>query len=115
MAGFVTVQVDGMDALIVSLTAMQKNVPEKIINIMHEVGTDAKDVMDSHTPVRSGELKSRNQVQLEEGGFTLMNDSDHALFVEEGTRKMSAQPFLAPAVEFAIQELNQRLPEAFTA
>lgn len=111
----VTVQWEGLDAWISLVVGMKQTTPEKAKEIMGEIGESAKSVMDAHTPVRSGELKAGNTLTETVQGFDLSNAVDHAIFVEKGTRRMRAQPFLEPATEYAAQEMDARLPQALEA
>lgn len=52
-------------------------------------------------PVDTGRLKRSIEVQTEKQGFVqrVISDVPYAPYVEFGTRKMHAQPFLTPAAE----------------
>jgi HK97 gp10 family phage protein len=111
--GEASVEWIGLDTFIAKIQGIGEKAPDKARSIMKEIGDTAKDTMDANTPVRTGDLKSHNRVEEDDsGGFVLINDSDHAIFLEMGTRYMSAQPFLAPAMEQAAQDLD-RLHEVF--
>jgi HK97 gp10 family phage protein len=103
---------EGLDTFIAKMETMGEKVTEKAGEIMGEIGTEAKDLMDAGTPVDTGELKSHNQLQADNLIFILINDSDHAVFLEKGTRYQPAQPFLAPATENAAQQMAEKLPKA---
>jgi HK97 gp10 family phage protein len=118
---------EGLDAWIAKVSSMQERVPEQADAIMAEIGADAKEVMDSNTPVwqgppdedhHPGRLKEGNTLTPTESGFELSNatQSDRGapynIFVEEGTRHMAAEPYLQPATEFAAQAMEERLPRA---
>ena len=107
-----TVTWEGLEGWISLVVDMRKTTPEKVKTTMDEIGKDSKMVMDAHTPVRSGKMKSNNTLTETEQGFDLSNATDYAVFVEKGTRKMKAQPFLEPATEYAAQEMDARLPTA---
>jgi HK97 gp10 family phage protein len=96
-------------------------VPEKASSIMAEIGNDALEMMQGKTPVwkgkpdRShipGKLKEGDTLEETGDGFKLSNAVKYAKFVNYGTRKMEAEPFLDPAVEFAAQAMADRLPQA---
>lgn len=77
--------------------------------VMEEVGDFCKRKMDYYVPVDTGFLKSRNDYKI--SGFfnlklTLINDCYYAGFVEFGTSKMMAQPFIRPAFENHIGEIR---------
>ena len=49
-------------------------------------------------PIDSGLLQSRISSETTEYGHFVVADTDYAAFVELGTSKMAAQPFLRPAM-----------------
>jgi HK97 gp10 family phage protein len=63
-----------------------------------QVQTDAK----SFCPVRTGALRESIRTEMD-GDLTAAVGSDlnYSVFVELGTRRMTAQPYLTPAVEVA--------------
>lgn len=122
-----TVIWEGLDTWINKVSVMKERVPEQAQAIMEGIGSDALEIMQSNTPVYSGppeedhhpgRLRAGDKLTPIQGGFELSNatKSDRGaaynVFVEEGTRKMEAEPYLAPAVEFAKQAMAQRLPKA---
>lgn len=115
-----TVTWEGLEGWISLVVDMWKTTPEKVKEIMGEIGEDAKGVMDAHTPVghrvtkthKPGTLKAGNTLTETDEGFDLSNAVEYADFVNSGTKKMKAQPFLDPAVEHAKQEMDARLPNA---
>jgi len=54
-------------------------------------------------PVRTGELRDSGHIEAEDAGNVqsraVVFDAPHAVFVEFGTVKMAAQPFLRPALD----------------
>lgn len=60
--------------------------------------------MQDRTPVDTGELRDSEYVDIfEEVGRYQLNigaDADHALFVELGTSRMSAQPYIRPTLDY---------------
>lgn len=77
--------------------------------ILERVGEFCKTKMDYYVPVDTGYLKSRNQYKVSKyfvQKLTLINDSHYALFVEYGTYKMLAQPFVRPAIYNHLSEIR---------
>lgn len=103
----------GLTQLVVRMQELRSSVPANVTAMMDRLGADTKAAMDTFTHVRTGVLKAGNELLLEEKAFTLQNNVYYAKFVEFGTRKMTARPFLGPAVEAAIQELPSRILEVF--
>lgn len=63
-------------------------------------------------PVDTGELKNSIHSELgEEGGFIAV-DAEHGPFVEYGTDRMAAQPYLRPAIETKTDEALQLIAKA---
>lgn len=58
-------------------------------------------------PVDKGDLKASGKVVEQGEGATVVYDSDHSAYVEFGTIKMKAQPYLRPAYENNINELTR--------
>jgi HK97 gp10 family phage protein len=69
--------------------------------------------MQGLTPVDSGELRDSEYVQVyEEGGRVVMQigaEAGHAIFVELGTSKMSAQPFIRPTFDWLQRQVPQTM------
>lgn len=103
----------GMEEFMSEMQGMRERVPGAIQELMDSIGADTKDSMDNFTHVRSGTLRAGNTVIFQDNGFELRNNVYYASFVEFGTRKMEARPYLAPAVEVGIQLLISRAPTVF--
>jgi HK97 gp10 family phage protein len=59
---------------------------------------------------RSGELRSNNEVSLEYAGWAIVEyNAEYAAYVEMGTWKMAARPFLKPSVEKAEPILAEKI------
>lgn len=76
---------------------------------VERVGEFCVDKMNYYVPVDTGFLRSRNRYKV--SGFfklklTLINDCYYAGFVEFGTSKMIAQPFIRPAFENHLSEIR---------
>lgn len=55
--------------------------------------------MQSLTPVDTGALLDSEDVLVEGDSVSLVATSDHAIFVEFGTSRMAAQPYMRPAID----------------
>ena len=75
--------------------------PEKtkvvVAKVARDIEADAKNVV----PVDTGNLKNSIDVEFENDGLTAIvaPHTEYAAFVEFGTRRMSAQPYMIPAAE----------------
>ena len=55
--------------------------------------------MQALTPVDEGDLRDSEDVFIENETVVVFAGTDHAVFVEMGTSKMEAQPYMRPAVD----------------
>lgn len=62
-------------------------------------------------PVRTGHLRSNSEVEGDGGNSLIKFNAEYAAYVELGTRKMAAQPFLTPAVNRGEKRLIELLKE----
>lgn len=53
-------------------------------------------------PIDTGELQGSIHYTSADGRYYVGADAEHASFVEQGTSKMAAQPFLRPAMTTAL-------------
>lgn len=68
------------------------------LEALKAVGEFCKNKMDEKVPIDTGYLKSRNEYKIASNELFLQNDAHYAGYVENGTSKMAAQPFMKPAV-----------------
>lgn len=72
---------------------------EKGQRIAEEAATQLVKEERQLVPVRTGKLKASITMRSTEKGVEVNSQlQDYGLYVEEGTRKMSAHPFIAPAL-----------------
>jgi HK97 gp10 family phage protein len=103
--------IKGMEELFAKLSKLELIVDEDIFDgVDNLLESDAK----SLCPVRSGNLQSSIHSEVTVDGndvvLTLGADAEYASFVELGTSKMAAQPFLYPAMK-----QNERVIESTVA
>ena len=85
---------------------------------VHTIVENAGDNMVIHAqgivPVRTGNLMASIFAEVDEDNLavTLGATADYASFIEYGTVKMRAQPFLEPAAAIGQEEMNARIEEA---
>lgn len=76
------------------------------------VELDFKPVAQSLAPVRSGALRDSIDGTVGPNQIRVFADTDYASFVEEGTSKQPAQPFMKPAFDIARPKLSARTRKA---
>ncbi len=71
--------------------------------------------MQGKTPVDTGELKGSENVSVGSKQLTLTAGTDHCAYVEFGTRKMAAQPYMRPTVEGGAGQVASEITSAVSA
>jgi HK97 gp10 family phage protein len=89
-------------------SAMQKYVHELLACWAADVKALAKQL----APVRTGYLRSSIYAKVQEWVAEIGAEATYAMFVEFGTRYMQARPYLFPAVEEYLPELERIILEA---
>ena len=81
-------------------------------NFAYIIGQGAQTVCESLCPVDTGRLQS--SINVQHGGNTavISADTEYAVFVEFGTSKMAAQPYLVPALLSNTQAILSAIAEA---
>lgn len=64
-----------------------------------------------YCPVDTGTLKRSIDLEISDMGFTATSaaHTDYAAYVEYGTRKMEAQPYMGPAYEQTVEEFKSHI------
>jgi len=84
---------------------MQRQVHEHLATWAENVKTDAACMV----PVRTGYLRSTIYTRIQEWNTEVGAEAAYAAAVEFGTRHAMAQPFISPAVQARLPELEQVL------
>ncbi len=100
----VSVDTSKLDAIIAKLPGNR----DKIIKAaaFHVLGEARK-----RAPVATGALRDNSEVVNGDGYTNVEFRQEYAAYVELGTHKMAAQPFLTPAVEAEAKLLEKRLKD----
>lgn len=141
MASSVTVKVEGLRELGERMKGLSEDMNNRIARAATAAGAVViRDAAKQKAPVRTGNLKkniivkrlpkgessltSEHIVTVRKGKLTKkqqasgLNDAFYAQFVEYGTAKMPAQPFLRPAYdqnkEKAVQAIKDRISKRLT-
>ena len=75
--------------------------PDKTRAVVRKASFDVEGQAKSRVPVDTGALKNSISTEFEDGGLTgvIAPHMEYATFVEFGTKRMSAQPYMTPAAE----------------
>ena len=87
---------------------IENNLPDIIGQVAQTVCESAK----SLCPVDTGRLQSSINVQPGGNTAVISADTEYAVFVEFGTSKMAAQPYLVPALLSNTQAILSAIAEA---
>ena len=87
---------------------------EEVHDIVETAGDNMVTYAQGIVPVRTGNLMASIFANVDEDDLsvTLGATADYASFIEYGTVKMRAQPFLEPAAAIGQEEMNARIEEA---
>lgn len=95
--------VTGGDQVIKNLSSLERAIVREIVSACEAVQSEVMNTAKRLVPVDTGHL----QGSIQPGGIKITNDNveatvvanaEYASFVEHGTRKMRAQPYLTPAL-----------------
>ena len=99
--------VTGFADFLANVQALQASVPVTVHDIVEQATAYGLTVTCDSTPVVTGYLQSRNQMEEAPEStttiivYTLFNDADYADYVCFGTRFQDAQDFLTPGIDAA--------------
>ena len=91
--------------------------PEKTSQVVRKASFDIEGQAKDRAPVDTGALKNSISTEFENNGLIgiIAPHVEYATFVEFGTKRMSAQPFMTPAAEAVapafISAMKQMLQE----
>jgi HK97 gp10 family phage protein len=92
-------------------SGMQRHVHRYLASLAAEVKAEAMRLV----PVRTGYLRSKIYARIQEWVAQIGADATYALFVELGTRHMRAQPYLWPAIQQYLLQLENIICQAIDA
>ena len=82
--------------------SMQREVHGYLVGWAEAIESEAQKLV----PVRTGYLRSTIYAKVKEWVAEIGADASYALFVEFGTRYMQAHPFMQPAIQSHLPELE---------
>lgn len=109
---------DMNDELIRNLEKMAERFADNLAEEFEEMRDDMQEEAEDRVPVRSGALKSSIDFKVERDADEIVinlnidNLEDYWDCVEFGTSKQRPQPYLRPAIEKGMDEIQERLQRA---
>ena len=106
-----TIELEDLDEL---TDEQSQALEEEVHAIVENTGDNMVTYAQGIVPVRTGNLMASIFAEVDEDNLavTLGATADYASFIEYGTVKMRAQPFLEPAAAIGQEEMNARIEEA---
>lgn len=94
------------DEVTALINHLAEQLPKRVKNeILAEYVTEVYTVSQMLVPIRTGHLQRSGRVNKQAG--TVNYDADYAGYVEFGTSKMDAQPYVRPAMKQARQVIRR--------
>ena len=96
--------ISGVEIIEDNRKAVSQGIKEAIRSALREIGRVAVEHATDKVPVRTGNLKSSIAYDSDDERVIIGSDVYYASYVELGTSKMAAQPYLRPAVQDHAEE-----------
>ena len=108
MAGFLKITIDGIADTKNFIKRLSEAEMRESKKLLKSVAADIQRKAMRTVPVDTGNLKRSILVDVSDDGkeATVTATADYAAYVEYGTRKMTARPFMRPAAEEVAKELG---------
>lgn len=123
-AGQSSYQIDGLEDFVLTLRSLPSSVADNLIRqAVYEAFKPALKAIRALCPVKTGTLRDSIQIEVRRnsnGGYTALivcNQGDflgltfYAAFIEYGTLKLPAQPFMRPGFDGSIAEVMRNLEQ----
>jgi HK97 gp10 family phage protein len=109
----VTVQIDIEvdDQASPMLEAALANIQDQINAGLDEAGNEIVIYAQQIVPVRTGRLRSSITYTVADGQLIIMATAPYAKYVEFGTRRMRAEPYIRPAIDAYMDALTSSIEE----
>ena len=111
----VACDVDGIVEFQAAMLQFDSGLQNQVYRFLHSWAADVKAYARQLVPVKTGYLQSTIYATVQDWVVNIGADATYALFVEQGTRYMSAQPYLYPAIQAYLPQLEQMILAAIDA
>ncbi len=109
MAVEVTFDVQGVDEFIQAMQRLDAALQEQVRKWLYDWSQRVAEQASRNAPVRTGYLQSTIYAMVQEWVAEIGAKAAYSYFVEFGTRYMAAHPFLYPAVQQFLPELETNI------
>jgi HK97 gp10 family phage protein len=107
--------VDGIEGFQQAMSKLDSGIQRHVHRYLASFAADIKTEAKRLVPVRTGYLRSKIYARIQEWVAQIGADAAYALFVELGTRHMRAQPYLWPAIQQYLPQLENIICQAIDA
>ena len=115
MAVEVTCDVDGIEEFKATMAKFDSGLQRQIHRFLASWAADVKAEAMRKVPVKTGYLRSTIYARVQEWAVQIGAEATYALYIELGTRYMRARPYLWPAIQEHLPQLEQIIREAIEA
>jgi HK97 gp10 family phage protein len=112
MAVEITCDVEGIEEFQQTMQQFDSGMQRHVHRLLASWAADVKALARQLVPVRTGYLRSSIYAKIKEWVAEIGAEATYALFVELGTRYMQAQPYLYPAIQEHLPQLETIICEA---
>lgn len=112
MAVEVTCDVEGVEEFKAAMQQFDSGMQRHVHRLLASWAADVKALAKQLVHVRTGHLRSSIYAHVREWVAEIGAEAAYALFVEFGTRYMRAQPYLYPAIQEYLPQLEAIICEA---
>jgi HK97 gp10 family phage protein len=105
----VQIQIDVDDQATPMLEAALEKIQDQINAGLEEAGNEIVIYAQQIVPVRTGRLRDSITYTVADGTLTIMATAPYAKYVELGTRKMQAEPYIRPAIDAYLYGITSSL------
>jgi HK97 gp10 family phage protein len=111
----ITCDVEGVEGFKAAMERFDSSMQRQVYRYLHSWASDVKAAAMRNAPVRTGYLRSSIYATIKDWVAEIGAEATYALFVELGTRRMRAEPYLYPAIQEHLPRLEQIICEALDA
>jgi HK97 gp10 family phage protein len=115
MALEIKFDVKGVEKFQEAMKQFDSGMQRHVHRLLASWAADVKALARQLVPVRTGHLRQSIYAEVREWVVQIGAEATYALFVELGTRHMQARPYLYPAIQAYLPELESIIQEAIEA
>jgi HK97 gp10 family phage protein len=115
MALEIKCDVKGVEKFQEAMKQFDSGMQRHVHRLLASWAADVKALARQLVPVRTGHLRQSIYAEVREWVVQIGAEATYALFVELGTRYMQARPYLYPAIQAYLPELESIIQEAIEA